>query len=135
MRHVLSVRKPVALIVILAFVNLVVGLAPVHAAMIETGDVMQQEVRELDKERLLSMLERTEVQQKLESWGVDPDTARARINALTEQELADISDRMEGLPAGGDALGTIVGAAVLIFIVLLITDILGLTHVFSFVTR
>jgi len=40
---------------------------------------------------------------------------------------------MDHLPAGGDALGVIVGAGLLIFIILLITDILGLTDVFSFV--
>ena len=135
MRHVLSVRKPVALLMILAFANLVIGLAPAHAAMIQTSEVMQQESRDLDKQRLMSMLERKEVQQKLESWGVDPNEAKSRINGLTDQELARISDRMQTLPAGGDALGTIVGAAVLIFIILLITDILGLTDVFSFVNR
>jgi hypothetical protein len=42
---------------------------------------------------------------------------------------------MDQLPAGGDGLGTIIGAAVLIFLVLLITDILGFTHVFSFVNH
>jgi hypothetical protein len=120
---------------ILAFANLVIGLAPAHAAMIQTSEVMQQESRDLDKQRLMSMLERKEVQQKLESWGVDPNEAKSRINGLTDQELARISDRMQTLPAGGDALGTIVGAAVLIFIILLITDILGLTDVFSFVNR
>lgn len=135
MRHVLLVRKPVALLMILAFANLVIGLAPAHAAMIQTSEVMQQESRDLDKQRLMSMLERKEVQQKLESWGVDPNEAKSRINGLTDQELARISDRMQTLPAGGDALGTIVGAAVLIFIILLITDILGLTDVFSFVNR
>jgi len=40
---------------------------------------------------------------------------------------------VEHLPAGGNAIGVIVGAAVLVFIVLLITDILGYTDVFPFV--
>jgi hypothetical protein len=40
---------------------------------------------------------------------------------------------MDQLPAGGDGIGTIVGAAVLVFLILLITDILGFTHVFPFV--
>jgi hypothetical protein len=40
---------------------------------------------------------------------------------------------MEELPASGDGVGVIVSAAVLIFLVLLITDIVGLTHVFPFV--
>ena len=36
------------------------------------------------------------------------------------------------MPAGGDGIGALVGAAVLIFLVLLLTDILGFTHVFPF---
>jgi len=44
--------------------------------------------------------------------------------------LAATVDR---LPAGGSAVGALIGAGVLIFIVLLITDILGFTHVFPFV--
>jgi len=35
-------------------------------------------------------------------------------------------------PAGTGALGTVVGAIVLIFLVLLVTDILGFTKVFPF---
>ncbi len=42
---------------------------------------------------------------------------------------------MGGLPAGGSAVGAIVGAGLVIFIVLLITDILGYTNVFTFVRR
>jgi hypothetical protein len=42
---------------------------------------------------------------------------------------------MEQLPAGGDGIGAIIGAAVFIFVVLLITDLLGLTHVFTFVNH
>jgi hypothetical protein len=37
------------------------------------------------------------------------------------------------LPAGGDALGAIVGAAFIMFLVLLIVGILGFTDVFTFV--
>lgn len=76
-----------------------------------------------------------EVRQKLQSLGVDPDTAEARIRALTDRELARISKRMDGLPAGGDAVSTVVMASVFIFIVLLITDIAGLTDVFPLVKK
>ncbi len=43
--------------------------------------------------------------------------------------------RIDQLPAGGDGLGVIVGAAVLIFPVLLITDVLGVTDIFPFVKK
>jgi len=67
--------------------------------------------------------------------GVDPLEAQQRVNSLTNEEIAQISHSIDQLPAGGDAVGAIVGAAVLIFVVLLITDIIGLTHVFPFVNH
>jgi hypothetical protein len=60
--------------------------------------------------------------------GVDADAARARVDALTDDEATDLAARIDQLPAGGDILGVIF----VIFIVLLVTDILGLTKVFPF---
>jgi hypothetical protein len=40
---------------------------------------------------------------------------------------------MDKLPAGGDGLGILVGAALIVFLVLLFTDIAGYTDVFPFV--
>jgi hypothetical protein len=64
---------------------------------------------------------------------VNPEEAKARVDSLTDQEVAEIAARFDQLPAGGNGIGVIVGAAVLIFLVLLITDILGVTDVFPFV--
>jgi hypothetical protein len=135
MRCLLSIRKPVALVVILALVNLVVAFGSASAGMMSTSAVLQQEGSQLDKERLLRLVERDEVQQRLQSLGVDPAAAKARIEALTERELARMAQNMDELPAGGNAVGALVGAGVFIFIVLLITDILGFTDVFTFVNR
>jgi len=60
--------------------------------------------------------------------GVDPAQARERVKALDDQQVRDLAARIDQLPAGGDVLGIIVT----IFIVLLITDILGFTKVFPF---
>jgi hypothetical protein len=43
-----------------------------------------------------------------------------------------IAAQIDTLPAGGDAVGSLISAAVFVFVVLLITDLLGLTRVFSF---
>ncbi|PJA77105.1 MAG: hypothetical protein CO150_02090 [Nitrospirae bacterium CG_4_9_14_3_um_filter_53_35] len=67
--------------------------------------------------------------------GVRPEEARARINSLTDTEVNRISGMMDRLPAGGDAVGALIGAALFVFIVLLITDLLGLTRVYSFVNH
>ena len=83
---------------------------------------------------LRSLLSRTDVQSALESAGIPVDEAQARVNTLSELELAGIQQQLDELPAGAGA-GSIVGAVVFIFLVLLITDILGLTDVFDFVKK
>jgi hypothetical protein len=60
--------------------------------------------------------------------------AKARVNALTDDEAHKIAGKLDQLPAGGDVLG-IIGILLFIFVVLLVTDILGLTHFFPFTTH
>jgi len=80
------------------------------------------------RERLASMLERSEVQERLQVLGVDPANAGARVAALSDAEAAQLAAQLDELPAGGDILG----AAVLIFLVLLFTDMMGYTKIFPF---
>jgi hypothetical protein len=61
--------------------------------------------------------------------GHHTEQAQARVAALTDAETASIAHQIDSLPAGGDG---IVGALLFIFVLLLITDILGLTKVFPF---
>jgi hypothetical protein len=104
---------------------LVVALAlplPAQAALVATDAA-------LERQRIAGLLERAEVQQQLRAYGVEPAEARARVAALTDAEAAQLVSNIDELPAGG--IG-IVGAIVLVFLVLLVTDILGYTKVFPF---
>lgn len=119
---------PVALTM---FLNL--GALPAaRAAMVPTDQVIEQGSATSDQERVKSFLAREDVRHQLEALGVDPDDAAARVAGLSDSEVNKIVNRLDELPAGQDAFGTIVGAAVLIFIVLLITDILCFTSVYPF---
>jgi hypothetical protein len=88
-----------------------------------------------DRERVREFLDRGDVQAVLVDWGVDATEAKARVDAMTDAELASVAGRLDAMPAGGSAVGAIVGAIVLIFLVLLLTDILGLTDIFPFVKK
>jgi hypothetical protein len=101
---------------------------PAHAGMLPTDSAVTSPV----KERIVSLLERSDVHAQLQSLGVNPADVKARVAALTDEEVSQLANRIDSLPAGADGIGAVVGALVLIFIVLLITDILGLTHVFPF---
>jgi hypothetical protein len=84
------------------------------------------------RDRIVSALDRADVRSQLSRLGVKPADVSARIAALTDAEAAQIARQIDELPAGGDGVGAVLGAIVLVFLVLLITDILGLTKVFPF---
>ena len=77
--------------------------------------------------RLTAALARDDVRAEMLRQGVDPALAQERIAALTDDEATRLADQIDSAPAGG-----IIGAILLVFFVLLITDILGLTKVFPF---
>lgn len=58
-----------------------------------------------------------------------------KLAAMSDQEIIYLHEQLGELPAGQGAIGAIVGAALVVFIILLVTDLLGLTHVFGFVSR
>src|SRR5436190_19547181 len=113
----------------IALIVSITGLSlPAQAGMLPTAAVVANPA----KERIMGFFERSDVGQQLGTLGVNPADAKARVAALTDDEAAQLAARVDSMPAGGDGLGALVGAAVLIFLVLLLTDILGFTHVFPF---
>lgn len=83
--------------------------------------------------KLTNFFSRDEVIAALKSKGIDYQEAQARVSSLTDQEAFEMSKMIDQLPVGGHhGVGTVVGAILVVFIVLLFTDILGLTKVFPF---
>jgi len=128
-----SMRKPIAGLVIVALCVFSIGWAPAQAAMVSTDEILKQNKQNLDRERLTILLDRSEVQKQLKAWGVKSQEAKQWIDNLTDREIAEIVNRLDQMPAGGSATGILVGGALLVFFVLLVTDILGYTDVFPFV--
>ena len=79
--------------------------------------------------RLASHLDRADVAAALSARGVDSADVRARVAALTDAEAAQLQQQIDSAPAGAS---DIVGTIVFIFVLLLITDVLGFTKVFPF---
>src|SRR5688572_24698129 len=104
---------------------LIVSLAaplPAYAGMVSTEDL-------LHRERIHAFLDRGDVQAQLIARGANPQDVSARVAAMTDAETAELAARIDELPAGG--IG-VIGAILVVFLVLLITDLLGLTKVFPF---
>ena len=115
-----------------AFSMTLLPAGPAHAGLISTDRVIQKESASADRERVSAFVARDDVRKEFQKHGVNPDEAAARVAALSDAEIGQIADRLDSLPAGQDAATAIIGAAVTIFIILLITDILCLTSVFNF---
>jgi hypothetical protein len=123
----LSIRRTIA--TTLAICIMGAGFpANSYAGMISSEAVISAS----DRDRIVSALDRADVRSQLSRLGVKPADVSARIAALTDAEAAQIARQIDELPAGGDGVGAVLGAIVLVFLVLLITDILGLTKVFPF---
>ncbi len=120
---------------LIAFVLLCgqLGGAPAQAALVSTAQSVQQMDADATRARLKAALARDDVSRQLVQWGVDPYEARARVDSLTEAELARLAEQIDTLPAGGGALELIIVSVLLVFLVLLLTDIAGYTDVFPFV--
>lgn len=128
--------KPISFFLIFSFILLDFSMQTATAQMISTTAVIAAQKQEAGRERVTAFLNRDDVQQVMVQHGVNTAEAQQRVASLSNSELTKISRAMEQLPAGGDGgIGTIIGAAVFIFVVLLITDIVGLTHVFPFVNH
>ncbi len=121
-------NKLVPMLSILALFSM--NIAPLQAAMVDNSQLIAQSQIEMSKQDILAELDRQDVQDRLVAMGVDIDTAKQRINQMTEQELAQVAQDFDNLPAGS---GHIIGAILVIFIVLVVTDMLGATDVFGFV--
>lgn len=98
------------------------------AQMVGTEVVVDHAAAEQGRAKILSLVNRDEVRAQLEARGVSMEQAKARVDALTDEEALQVAAQIDQLPAGGDILGT----AVFVFIVLLVTDILGFTKIFPF---
>ena len=82
-----------------------------------------------ERELVNATLARADVAAGLAERGVSVDDARARVAALTDDEVAAVANAIDTAPAGA---ADIIGVLVTIFIILLVTDILGFTKVFPF---
>ncbi len=123
----------VAMATLMAVTSMPIGVA--KAEMVTTDQVIEQVNPPEAHTRVMDFMLREDVQQQLTTLGVDPEEAARRVASLSDEEIQQIAGRLEELPAGEGGVGPIVGAIVIIFLVLLVTDLLGLTDVFSFVKK
>lgn len=133
MSYLRSRSRVIALPLIALMLAYAMPAGVAHAALVGTDQVIARADIEANRALLAAFIARDDVRHEIERMGVDPAEASARVNGLSDAEVQKIAARMDAIPAGQGAFEAILGAAVLIFLVLLVTDLLGLTDVFPFV--
>jgi len=127
-----QIATPMVWLITVSLISLNLNLPNAHASIIGTGTVVSAEQLQQDRTQVREALERKEVRAQLVRLGVDPAQVQERVNALTDAEAQQLSRYFDDMPAGGNGL---VGALVFVFVLLVFTDLLGLTSVFSFTKK
>lgn len=117
-----------------------------RAAMVTTETVLDAQddpgAGAAARARLLALLQRDRVRAEFEALGIDPDEAIARVESLSDPELAGLLGRIDSLPAGTGGLcddGTpdpveclVYGGALVITIVFLVLVVVGLAVLLAY---
>jgi len=102
------------------------------AKPVPTEHVLDYEIASGVRGKIQSALARKDVLHALTHYGVSVKEAEARIAALSDDEAKELSALIDDMPAGGDSLTTLIVALLFVFVLLLITDIVGMTKVYPF---
>ena len=122
-----TMKRVMALLVSLAMLS--TYSLPAYSGVVTTEQMIQQQLESMDRDQLVSLLDRSEVRQQLIDRGVDPEYARQRIAALSDAQIEQIKSEIDQLPAGSGVVGILIA----VLLVLIILDIVGVTNIFSFI--
>lgn len=119
-------------IVLVLVASLPVGV--VQAGLVSTDSVIADTFGvDETRARVEAFMARDEVRAQFAAMGVDAREAEQRIAALSDAEIERIAGQLDQLPAGEGILTAIAITAGVILIILIITDIAGITNVFTFI--
>mgnify|MGYP003403466055 FL=1 len=124
----MRLRRTLVAITASCFLSLGVQTTTASAGVIGTAEYLSATDRAGQVASVQAALSRADVRAQLEKYGVDPADAVARVASLTDRELADVSARMDSLPAGGDGVIAVIG---ILFIVLIILEWTGVIDIFK----
>lgn len=121
-------KKSILTPTLLLFILSTLCLPAANAAVLDTGSAeTAQQTAPVDKNIIQDFLLEDAVQLQLEKMGVSPEQAKARVAALTPMEQQLLQQKIADLPAGAGVV-EVIG---IVFIVLLILELLGVTDIFK----
>lgn len=128
LRRLIALPMAVLMFLVTAPLNMVA-----HAALVPTDAIIGTMSAEQDRAAVMNYLSREDVTAQFRSLGVSLDEAKARVQAMSDEELRQVAGKLDEIPAGQGFLGFVIAVALITLLVLVITDAAGLTDVFPFV--
>jgi len=112
-------------------ISMPLGVA--RAGLVGTDQVIDKSQAAADRALVAAFVAREDVRREFQALGVNPDDAATRVASMTDAEVQQLAARIDELPSGQGVAEALISAALLIFLVLLVTDLMGITDVFPFV--
>jgi len=135
MKVIRQTLRPVSIVVALFMLVISGPFQSAFAAMVATETVLESSQGQEARTRIKQVLAREDVRQGLIEQGIDPLEANARIDSLSDAEALAVADKLDQLPAGSGAIEVVLIVALIVFLTLLVTDIMGYTDIFPFVKK
>lgn len=113
--------------------SIMLALSPVmsaQAAIVDNDALLAETTVQHTRDSLQQLFEQDQVRAQLQALGVSQEWARERARTLTDADLARINSGTGQLEAGGDS---VLGVLLVIFIIFVITDVIGATDIFPFI--
>lgn len=122
------IRTTILVPTLFLFSLMTLWLPAANAVVLGTGSAETNPIAaRTDNSTIQAFLLRDAVQHKLVQLGVNPELAMTRAAALTPAEQQILEQNIADLPAGAGAV-EVIG---IVFIVLLILELLGITDIFK----
>jgi len=121
-------RKTILAPTLLLFTSMTLWLPAANAVILGTGSAEKNPITaQAESDTIQAFLLEKTVQQKLVHLGVEPELAASRVAALTPAERQFLEENIADLPAGAGVI-EVIG---IVFIVLLILELIGVTDIFK----
>ena len=115
---------PISILMIIFIVNLITPIQPALAALIDTDTYLENQQIDNAREKVSAFLSKEKVIQVMTQQGINPEEVRSRLANLSDQEVMKISEQIENLPAGGNALGFVIGILIVVLLILVIMKLM-----------
>ena len=134
MKEIRQKSKVICILFTILMLSICVPYQSALAALVGTETILENSRISETRSYLKKALEREDVRDALLARDIDPMEAQARIDSLSDTEIARIADQMDQLPAGGDTLFILLIVVPLIaFVVIVVLDAMGYTDILPFV--